>query len=363
MKEEFDHFVKTQLESLHKVPGLEFDEEKVWNKVNLGTVSGTGSGLLPFIGLSLVIMIGFFYFTLKKQNPPKKDTNTIIVPEKVDTLYTKEIIIDSSTFIQKEPYVIKNTTIVINDTLETIKKEVSNPSKINIVSTEQKHTISSPLNNKLGIKKIDTVQNSVIKGDMMDSTKTDTPSFQKVNTGETKEQYRKTASFKNNISRTQNKSSVKTELSNQNQKEIVLSTTNFSTSLGLNYLNPLTENSSVAFGAHFRKFYAQNTKSDWNGYSNDFNLEFPLQYRYHLNFPESRFSAFLYGSAINSFNLNAAEKNIPYGLRFESGAEFRYLIFKNKNNKKAYLFFRLPFYNTTLINNNTNPSSFNFGKQ
>ncbi len=365
MKEEFDHYIKNQIESLNKVPNLEFDEEKVWNKVSLGTVSGSGSGLLPFIGLSLIIVIGIFYYTMKKQSTPKKDTNTIIAIEKPDTLSVKETVIDSTAFIQKEPFVSKkDTIIVINETLDTIKKEVSYPPKINIVSTEQKKKVSTPSNkNNLETKKTNSVQNPVVGNDTKDSTKTDIPYAQKINTGETEKQNRKTAPFKNNISKAKSTSLVKTASSDQKQKEIVLSTTNYSIALGLNYLNPITESSSIAFGAHFRKFYSLSNNSDWNNYSNNLNFEFPLQFRYHLNFPESKFSAFLYGSAINSFNLNQTEKNSPYGLRFESGAELRYLIFKNKNNKKAYLFFRLPFYNTTLINNNTSPSSFNFGKQ
>jgi len=351
MKEEFDHYIKNQMESLNRVPDLEFDEKKVWNKVKLGTVSSSGGGLLPFIGLSLIIVIGIFYYA-KEQDFAKKDNKPIIVLEKPDTSSIEKTVVDTATIVKKKGVVSKknklpNTIVAMKNTMDTIKKEVPYSAKINTDSTGQKNTIKTPMP----------------EDDAIDSTKTNIAFSSKINRDKTQQQNRASASFKKHRLRTKKASLGKAVSSDEIQKEVVLSLSNYSAALGLNYVNPLTESSSFVYGTHLRKFYALNNDSDWINYSNSLNIEIPLQFRYHLNFTKSRFSAFLYGGAINSFNFSQTEKNAPYGLRFESGAELRYLIFKNKKNKKAYLFFRLPFYNTTLINNNRGPSPFNFGKQ
>ncbi len=309
MKNEFDHLIKTRIESLEKIPHMEFNDKKVWDNVRQGTVSSSGSGLLLFVGLSVIIIaLGVLYNHYKIETPLRKENKMITVPKQTDSVSANKIIPESIEILERE----KNTSKVTgsNDTTSVNKNSLKKPKRV--VADSSKASVDN-----------------------------------------TKQQDSRAIFWNPTTPQVQGNNPIRTQSLPKKEKEIVLSLASNSLALGLNYVNPLTKRSSVVFGAHLRKYDFLKNNFDTNGYPGIFNLEIPLQFRYHLNLPKSRFNAFLYTSAVNSFDLGNTDGLSPYGLRFESGAELRYLIFKAKNNRsKGHLFLRLPFYNRSLINNN-----------
>ncbi len=146
MKEnEFDNFIKTKVDSLDSLIGIEFEEDVLWKNVSTKIPKGTNGGLYLFVSASVLMLTGMIYFFLfaPNESPEEKElgvpakinkvvTDTIVNKEEDPIKKTKGVTPKKNT-LKKRSVIVglpaeNNQRIGINDTVGT--KDKSNPKPI-----------------------------------------------------------------------------------------------------------------------------------------------------------------------------------------------------------------------------------------
>lgn len=112
MEEEFDHLLKSKLDTLNVVPEVIFDEEALWKRIEPKIKRGSGNNWHLSIGLLILVAIGlFYYFDNAKLNQTGEPIERIAIPVPVDTTENNMEPIDSTTIEKMESAIPKQKTI------------------------------------------------------------------------------------------------------------------------------------------------------------------------------------------------------------------------------------------------------------
>ncbi|GMN05164.1 hypothetical protein MTsPCn5_05520 [Croceitalea sp. MTPC5] len=129
MKEnEFDNFIKTKVDSLDSLIGIEFEEDFLWKKVSTKIPKGTNGGLYLLVSASVLTLTGMIYFFLFAPNESLEEKE-LGVPAKIN-----KVVID--TIANKEKDSIKKTKGVIHQ-----KNPLQNKSVIKEIPAENDQRI------------------------------------------------------------------------------------------------------------------------------------------------------------------------------------------------------------------------------
>lgn len=152
MKEkEFDNLIKTKVDNLDNLIGIEFEEDVVWKNISAKIPKSTNGGVYLFVSASVLMLAGIIYFFLFAPNKSLEEKE-ILVPVKI-----KEVVID--TIVNKEEDVIKKTKGVTSKKNNLKKKPV-----IKKLTTENNQRIVTN----------DTVSNiDKLNGKLIDTNKID----------------------------------------------------------------------------------------------------------------------------------------------------------------------------------------------
>lgn len=288
--EEFDRHIKSKIDSLCEVQGVEFDEERVWKRIQ----SRSSGGFFYFIG-SIVLLIGLIILLL-----PKNENQRIITEYNQVKESIPEVLIDSNIAITKEEFLSKNLKVEGTDSAIGLKRK----------SSEEPKNVMNPSASIHRTKKV---------------------SVQKQNTPRTE---------------------LRSGSVNERKKEFSMSAGKDNQTIGITHLKKINNHFSLTYGIQFNRSFNQRVKSNEHGFrSFDINqIQIPIGVRHQFFNRERRFKPHLYAGFINSFLLPSDSRAIDYNLKFESGLVLDYRIFSTKDGKKGYLRFRLPIYNKNIIN-------------
>jgi hypothetical protein len=131
MKEkEFDNLIKTKVDNLDNLTGIEFEENVVWKNVSTKIPKSTNVKSYLFVSVSILILTGIIYFFFLVPNKSLEEKE-ILVPVKIkeaviDSIINKENVIKKTKEVKK-PVIKKLSTensqrIVTNDTVSNIDK-------------------------------------------------------------------------------------------------------------------------------------------------------------------------------------------------------------------------------------------------
>lgn len=131
MGEEFDHLLKSKLDTLNIVPEFKFDEEVLWKRIEPKIKRGFGNNWYPNIVLLILATIGlFYYFDNIKLNQTIEPIERFATPRHIDTIENSMEPIDSKIIekiessLPKRKVVKKDLPIPRSEFKDSIKEAV-----------------------------------------------------------------------------------------------------------------------------------------------------------------------------------------------------------------------------------------------
>lgn len=287
--EEFDRYIKHKIDSLNEVPGVEFDEVRVWKKIK----SNWSKGL--FFGLSMIfILVSLMFFFLSKDESQIKIAEYNQVKEHIPV-----VLIDSTIAQVAEGFSFENLNVEGADSIRDSTLKSSKESKSG-------RNQSSPIHQdeKL-VKKQSTAPLKLVDSHVKEM-----------------------------------------------KKEISVSIGKENLTVGITHLKEVNNHLSLTYGIQFNRSLNQRFgKREVMLIPFEINqIQIPFGVRYNFFNRERQFKPYVYTGFINSFLLSSYSRTMDYNLKFESGLGLDYRIFSTKDGKKGYLRFRLPIYNKNMIN-------------
>lgn len=287
--EEFDRHIKSKIDSLNEVPGVEFDEERVWKKIK----SNWSKGL--FFGFSSIfILVSSMLFFLSKDESQRKIAEYNQVKESIPV-----DLIDSTIAQVTEGFSFENLNVEGADSIRDFKRKSSKEAK-SVMNQ------SSPIHQA---KKL---------------VKKQSPSPPELVDIQVKER----------------------------EKEISVSLGKESQTLRITHLKEVNNHLSLTYGIQFNRSLNQKFGTR-EGMLMPFEInqiQIPLGIRYNFSRRDRQFKPYLYTGFMNSFLLSSDSRAMDYNLKFESYLGIDYQIFSTEDGKKGYLRFQLPISNKNLIN-------------
>jgi len=284
--EEFDQHIKSQIDSLHEVPGGEFDEKGVWKRIK----SNSNQNLLYFFGCILVISLAFIFFN-------RPETNRITAEVKKVEDHQPETLVDSSNTKPEVSLPLQSPEHAHSS--QDFDKKTEEPEKI----TSLEASTSQP--KKLIVQKLDKPTSPLTDSRISDSDHELSVSIAKGN-----------------------RTVEVTQLKRLNNR--------FTFTYGIR--------SSRSFGTRFSEDGYLYRPFGFN------QIQIPIGVRYNFLGRKRAFKPFLYAGFNNSLSLPSNNKSAGYNLNFESNLTLDYRIFSTRGGKKGYLRVRLPIFNYNIIN-------------
>ncbi|MGB5818809.1 MAG: hypothetical protein WBG90_04935 [Saonia sp.] len=107
---EFDHFIRTKLDTLNRVPDVEFNEERVWKKIKPRIRTNFGSDLFNFISMAIVVVTGIcILFYIFGTSSESSDTINFELERKKD-VPKGNVILDTVATLKTEPLLTKKVS-------------------------------------------------------------------------------------------------------------------------------------------------------------------------------------------------------------------------------------------------------------
>lgn len=298
--EKFDRHIKSKIDSLHEVPGVEFDEESVWKRIKFKS----GRNLFFFIG-SILLLISLVIILLPKNESQRKITEYNQVKESIS-----KVLIDSSIVQNTEEILFKNLKEAEVDSVRDLKS-------ISKVVPKDNAYQSTPIH---PVKKVSAHKQS-----------TSPPQLGSGQVNKSKKEYSITAGKDNQ-------------------------TIGITHSMRLE--NRLLFVHGIQFNRGFNHGFSVNEPMFMPFEINQ--IQIPLGVRYNLFKRERRFKPHLFAGFLNSLLLSSDARTMEYNLKFEFDLVLKYQIYSTKDGKKGYLRFRVPIYNKDIINQGVyKPSLYN----
>lgn len=302
--EEFDRHIKSKIDSLHEVPGVKFDEKRVWRRI----WSNWGRNLI-LLTVAIVLLISTVaVFHSRNEDQNEHIASSISRESKSDVSVDSNSVVISEEAIPKENYSMKETFTITKD-----KESVAKASKddVNIPSSSVKE----------------------VKDDSDQSISPD-------------ETYRSSPQEKTPI--------VNREpgIVNNVRKELTITSGRENQTVGITHLERLDNRFSLSYGIQFNRSWDRrfNLIEGQNKPFEFYQIQIPVGLRYSLRKENRLLNPFLYTGLKNSFFLKPNSNNMNYNLRFESELGLDIRFFSTKDGKKGYLRFKYPLYNKNIIN-------------
>lgn len=310
-EEEFDQFIRERIDSLNVISDVQWDEEKVWEKIKSGKGFSPNFKLFMY-GIVLIITTTLITLSSLPEVP--------VTLEQGKAKFEPAKLKDAHQAVSKALPVKEKLLIIQSQDVAEIKKMVPQVKK-EIVQDSVDQKISEP-EDKVALKP-DFAEKKI------DSVKTGGSGY--INPYELK-----------------------------NSQEIVFSTAPNNLSIGLNKITYVSPRFSLVYGLYLKKFSSSSGALKNNSeLSTNSSVEIPLQVRYQFLPGESKFSVFLYSELHNSLLIDPGSGIQNYSLNYRLGTELRYRFYEGNDGSAAHFFFRLPVYEKNLINKgNPNSSSF-----
>jgi len=287
--EEFDRHLKSKVESLTEVPGVKFDEKRVWRSVK----SGWNGGSSLLIGVVLLFLSAIMYIHPQDEDLVKH-TEFPVSKEIVAEVSADSNIVESTSVTPLAIYQLQK-----EDSIDSVKFSLSNQLEDSVYAAT-----------------------SMQRSSRLVHTKNDPP-----------------------VERTSGKLQGR-------KKEISITLSKENQSIGVTHLRRLGNHLSLSYGVHFNNSWNRNFNRRESIIKpvNIHQIQFPVGLRYEFINRERRFNPFLYAGLKQSVLFQPNTKSIDYHLTFESELGLDYRIFSTRNGKNGYLRFKLPLYNKGIIN-------------
>lgn len=308
--EEFDRQIRIKIDSLDEVPGVEFDEKRVWKKIK----PRLSLGSFLFVGLLLTFLTTIFLIKPESQtqiieyNQLQESTSMGLTEPKVVHVdsaneieeFKIQVLIDSSNIqIAKELPILKIERQGIDSVKYSGSTSNENPKNgyVKTTSTHQKK--------KIPIKKKET------------------PEFESLS-GQT----------------------------NEKTKELSISLGKNNQTIGITHLWKANNHFHFTYGLQINRSFDLTRETNEKVFTsfNAIQYQVPIGIRYNLSNSERRFRSFLSTDLINSFPASFYNGTIDYNLSFEANLNLDYQVFSTKGGKNGFLRFKLPLYKKDLVN-------------
>jgi hypothetical protein len=323
--EAFDQFCQRKLAQLTQVPDLEWEEEKVWQKIQRHLRGGSFSFRYLSALLILVSILGWFTMSRPDKLLVPDHTRTQPVAKRPTAKPDKTARRDRS-----KPAV--NPVNLPETKAQAVKKTFSrrttadSTKPLSIVEQLPGKPVVLPKTKQPSITSQKTLPEAMPQQEQAITTQrvtTDTVQENLSGSRKQKEQERYLASGGNGpVTGTREVWHVSRRLSLVH---------------GLQVMQSYTASGAPEMPAELQLDYA---------------LQLPLEVRYYLLPKENRFTVFLYGNLLPSLVLSQPVSLVsrhPVGLSLQAGAEARYRLFTTKHGSKAFFSLRLPVYQRSLL--------------
>lgn len=318
--EEFDRQIKSKIDSLGEVPGVVFDEDRVWRKVS-PRLRGDW-----FLFTGLFLTLAFLTIILLSQDEREFEIVEYHRIEESPTKGSMPSIIFSAD--SNAVQALENQDLIDSITTQTAKE--STTSAMEIQKTDSAKSTSHKWSEK---PKNCNVETSLIyeKEKAFDKQKS-APVFESLE------------------SQTNEKNEISFSVGHRNQ------------TIGITQLKKIDSRFLLAYGIQFNRSFHQELKPNEGLFMPDANnqIQVPLGIRYNLLKGDRQFRLHLHAGLMNSFLLFPDTRSMDHNLSVESDLIFDYRIFSTMDGKKGYLRLRLPLYNADIINTGVyKPTVFN----
>ncbi len=287
----FDQKIKHKIESLAEVPGVKFNEKKVWSKVN----NHLRKNWFPGPSLLIVLLISFTLLFQQKRTKLNgyKQINNQILPTLIETTVNQQT----------------ENILILKDTLEIYNIPPDIKEKQPDVPIKKLKSLSNEMSSDHSLITV----HSIVTATNEKSSFPPLPA----------------------------KSMVKTK-----EKEAFVETRKESQSVGFTYLKPINKQLSLSYGIHFNK------QRYWTFYTNElgyqpkehFLLEIPVGLRYNFLKKNAKLNPFVYLGLRNTYLVQNNFNTVQFNLGVEADLSIDYRIFSGKYGQKTYLRFKVPLY-------------------
>lgn len=304
--EEFDRHIKSKIESLTEVPGVKFNEKRVWRRIR----SNWGSDLTPLTVAIVLLISAVVVFHSLNEDQSEHIASGISRESKSDVSVDPDSVVISEEAIPKENDSMKET-FTITEGEEHVAK-----ASIDDVNRPSSSISSSSLKE--------------VKDDSDQSISSDESSPQEKTPIVNRE-----PPIVNNV-----------------HKELAITSGKESQTVGITHLKGLDNRFSLSYGIQFNRSWSRrfNHIEGQNKPFEFYRIQIPIGLRYDLRQKNGLLNPFLYTGLINNFFLKPNSKNMNYNLRFESELGLDIRIFSTEDGKKGHLRFKYPLYNKSIIN-------------
>lgn len=310
--EDFDQLIRSKINSLDNVPGVEFNEEKVWRKIKprLGGSVFFALGLITLLALLTTVFVSW-----------EKNQIQMVKPQEAKD--SKSEALTEAKFLRED----------IPNAQRELKRQ-------GLIDTSSMQTTDELLVSKNSIPEVDLIKDFRL----VPSKKSESGVVQIALVDPAKRVLDKEKSVP-----------LSAPLASQAEheaQEISFSTGSNGQTLGLTRLKRVDDRFSLTYGLQFSRNSGTRFQSneDVNTRFNSNSVQVPIGLRYNLFKKERRFRAHISGEFRNSFLSSPVTNALEYNLSFESNLSLDYRIFSTPDGKRGYLRFRLPIYNTNIIN-------------
>ncbi len=326
--EEFDRHIKSKIDSLDEVPGVTFDEKRVWKKI--GSNWGRNMTLLTvaMVLLTSVVTVNGLY----KEEQNEQVVSSISREIKSDLSVDSTGVVISEEALPKENFSNKETY-----TIPKVKEHVAKASKGGVhipprlLSTDSVQQVEEmkEVEETEEVQEVEVVNNDSDQSIRSDETYRSLPQEEK-------------EPVVNRAPGTVNK----------DRKELVFTSDGENQTVGITQLERLDNRFSLSYGIQINRarYRRLNLTEGQNKPVEFYQIEIPVGLRYSLHPKNGLLKPFLYTGLKSSFFLNPNSNNRNYNLSLESELGLDIRIFTTKNGKKGYLRFKYPLYNKNIIN-------------
>lgn len=321
MMEDFDRQLKAKINSLDKVPGVEFDEARVWSKIKLGL-----GGNLSLLGGAMIMLTVFTIIfiarpenqtKLAKDDQPKKDAS--------ESLIASNILQDDGSAAVEE--------LQTQNLVETKVVQITEES---LLPKKELQGISS--SKYFEVKPSDKSQRNVVQISPTSALE-EAPS----------------APVFEALSRT-----------NETEKEFSISAGRGNQKVAITHLRKIDDHFSLTYGFQVARNFDLRFRSNESAFLNPttHHIQFPLGVRYNLYSKKNRFKMHVSTDFVSSFLTSPYTPAVDYSLSLESYLRLDYRFFSGRNGKEGFVGFRLPLFNRNMINGGAHkPSLYDLLKQ
>lgn len=310
--EDFDQLIRSKIDTLDKVPGVEFNEEKVWRKIKprLGGSVFFALGLITLLALLTTVFVSW-----------EKNQIQMVKPQEAKD--RKSEALTEAKFLRED----------IPNAQRELKRQ-------GLIDTSSMQTTVELLISKNSIPEVDLIKDFRL----VPSKKPESSIAQTVLVNQAKKVVDKEESVP--------LSAPFASQAEQEVQEVSFSAGSNGQTLGLTRLKRVDDRFYLTYGLQFSRDFDPRLESDQvvNKMFKRNSVQVPIGLRYNLFEKERRFRAHISGEFRNSFLASSITNAMAYNLSFESNLSLDYRIFSTPDGKRGYLRFRLPIYNTSIIN-------------